>query len=125
MKSKRMKPQPLSLSGTANAILVMTSLPDQTSADELAQYLITEKLAACVNRLAPCHSLYHWQGSIESASEIPLLIKTTEQCYDAVEAAIIEKHPYELPEIIFVSVDGGYPAYLQWIASTIKLENSA
>lgn len=103
----------------------MTNLPDQASADALAQYLVSQQLAACVNRLAPCQSLYRWQGNVESASEIPLLIKTTKRCYAAVEAAIIERHPYELPEIIFVSVDGGYPAYLQWIASTIKLENSA
>lgn len=100
----------------------MTHLPDQASADELAQYLVAEKLAACVNRLAPCQSIYHWQGAIENTSEIPLLIKTTKQCYAAVQAAIVEKHPYELPEIIFVDVDGGYPAYLQWIASTIKRE---
>lgn len=104
---------------------MVTHLPDQASANALAQYLVNERLAACVNILAPCQSLYRWQGNVESANEIPLLIKTTEQGYAAVEAAIIEKHPYELPEIIFVSVDGGYPAYLQWIASTIKLENSA
>lgn len=108
------------MDSATNAILVMTSLPNQAGADELAQYLVAEKLAACVNRLAPCQSTYHWQGAIENASEIPLLIKTTEQCYPAVQAAIIEKHPYELPEIIFVTIDGGHPAYLQWIASTIK-----
>jgi len=118
-----MEPQPLSSSGKTGAILVMTNVPDLASADEIAQHLIAEKLAACVNRLAPCHSLYHWQGKIESASEIPLLIKTTESCYAAVQAAIIEKHPYELPEIIFVSVDGGSQAYLQWIASIIKTES--
>lgn len=103
----------------------MTHLPDQGSADEIAQYLVEQKLAACVNRLAPCHSVYHWQGRIEKANEIPLLIKTTRQAYASVETAIIEKHPYELPEIVHVSVDGGNPAYLQWIASSIKLDTKA
>lgn len=101
----------------------MTNLPDQTSADALAQYLVEAELAACVNRLAPCQSLYRWQGKIENASEIPLMIKTAASCYAAVEAAILEKHPYELPEIVYVHLAGGYPAYLQWIASTIKLDN--
>ena len=110
------------LSDTPEAILVMTNMPDQASADVLAQYLVEAKLAACVNRLAPCQSLYRWQGKIENASEIPLLIKTTMSCYAAVEAAILEKHPYELPEIAYVHLAGGYPAYLQWIASTIKLD---
>lgn len=94
----------------------MTNLPDEASADQLAQYLVVNNLAACVNKLAPCHSTYRWQGNIETVSEIPLLIKTSAHCYAAVETAILKKHPYELPEIMFVSVDGGYPAYLQWIA---------
>ena len=101
----------------------MTNLPDQASADALAQYLVEAELAACVNRLAPCQSVYRWQSKIENASEIPLMIKTTASCYAAVEAAILEKHPYELPEIVYVHLAGGYPAYLQWIASTIKLDN--
>ena len=116
-----MKHQPLSNAG--EAILVMTNMPDETSANALAQYLVEARLAACVNRLAPCQSLYRWQGEIENAWEIPLLIKTTSACYAAVEAAILEKHPYELPEIVYVHLAGGYPAYLQWIASTIKLDN--
>ena len=102
--------------------MVMTSMPDEASADALAQYLVETGLVACVNRLAPCQSRYHWQGKIENACEFPLLIKTISPCYAAVEAAILEKHPYELPEIVYVHLAGGYPAYLQWIASTIKLD---
>lgn len=100
----------------------MTSLPDQHSAMELAQYLVTAKLAACVNILAPCASIYHWQGKIESATEIPLFIKTTAERYGALAEAISQRHPYELPEIIRVTVDGGSPAYLQWLISSTRLE---
>ena len=98
------------------ALLVLTNLPDQNSANQIAERLIAGRLAACVNLLAPCHSIYHWEGKVESATEVPLLIKTTQERYDAVEQCILELHPYELPEIIQVPVTGGLPAYLQWIA---------
>lgn len=100
---------------TINTILVQTNLPDQAGAENIAQHLIAAKLAACVSIMAPCTSIYHWQGKTKSATEIPLLIKTTKQRYAAVEAAIRKLHPYELPEIIYVTVDGGLPAYIQWI----------
>ncbi len=104
-----------SSSQSTGALLVLTNLPDQASAEKLAHYLISRKLAACVNILAPCTSIYHWQGKTESATEIPLLIKTMEACYTALEEAIRQQHPYELPEIIHVPVTGGLPAYLTWL----------
>jgi periplasmic divalent cation tolerance protein len=103
------------MSETISTILVQTNLPNQASAENIARHLIAAKLAACVSIMAPCTSIYHWQGKIESATEIPLLIKTTRQRYASVEAAIRELHPYELPEILYVTVSGGLPAYIQWI----------
>lgn len=103
------------MSETSGTIVVLTNLPDLASAEKLAHHLVAEKLAACVNLLAPCTSIYQWHGKTENTSEIPLLIKTTAQRYQAVEAAIRDLHPYELPEIISVSVSGGLPAYIQWI----------
>lgn len=105
----------VSSSQSTGALLVLTNLPDQASAKELANYLISRKLAACINILAPCTSIYHWQGETESATEIPLLIKTTKACYAALEEAIRQQHPYELPEIIHVPITGGLPAYLTWL----------
>jgi periplasmic divalent cation tolerance protein len=102
------------------ALLIVTNLPDTTSAESLATHLVDEKLAACVNILAPCRSVYRWQGGVESANEVPLLIKTTVAAYPALEAAILARHPYELPEIIAVSVQRGLPAYLDWIASATE-----
>lgn len=98
-------------------LLVMTNLPDQESAQKLAVFLVEARLAACVNVLAPCRSTYRWQGKIESASEIPLLIKTLSIHYDKLEAAIRERHPYELPEIIAVPLSAGLPEYLAWVAA--------
>lgn len=100
------------------AILVLTNLPDQESAEKLAQYLVSSKLAACINILAPCTSIYEWQGSIARDTEVPMLIKAASAHYAALEAAIRERHPYELPEIIHVPVTGGLTAYLDWIVNS-------
>lgn len=101
----------------SQALLVLTNLPDQASARALASSLVAKRLAACVNILAPCRSMYRWQGAIESAEEIPLLIKTTDARYAALETAIRAGHPYELPEIIAVAIAHGLPEYLDWVAS--------
>jgi len=79
--------------------------------------LVQERVAACVNILAPCASVYRWQGSVQHAEEFPLLIKTTREAYAALEAAIRARHPYELPEIVAVPIEHGLPAYLDWVAA--------
>jgi periplasmic divalent cation tolerance protein len=105
-------------------LLLITNMPDQNSAQRMATSLIECHAAACVNILAPCTSVYRWQGKVESASEIPLLIKTTRSAYPRVEELIRAQHPYELPEIIAVSVEAGLPAYLQWVTTETTLLNN-
>jgi len=100
-----------------NAILVLTNLPNKVSAEKLAEILITSQLAACVNILSTCTSVYQWQGKLKKADELPMMIKTTRKQYQALEATILKYHPYELPEIICVSIDAGLPAYLEWVAA--------
>jgi periplasmic divalent cation tolerance protein len=99
------------------ALLVITNLPDAAAAHRLADHLVAHRLAACVNVLAPCLSVYRWQGQVETAEEVPLLIKTTTGRYPALETAIRENHPYELPEIVAVRLDRGLPDYLAWLAA--------
>lgn len=101
----------------AEAILVLTQLPDRSSAAALARALVEAKVAACVNVGAPVDSLYHWRGQIETATEVPVIIKTQRDRYAAVEAAIQARHPYELPEIIAVPIIDGLAPYLQWITT--------
>ena len=96
-------------------LLVFSNLPDQASAAKLAALLIEQRLAACVNVQAPCTSVYRWQGKVETATEVPIFIKTTRERYPALEAAILAHHPYELPEIIAVPLVAGLPAYLEWV----------
>lgn len=86
----------------------------------LAQTLLERRLAACVNLLSPARSLYRWQGQIETATEIPMLIKTTRAGYPALEAALRELHPYEVPEIIALPLAAGLPAYLDWVAAQLN-----
>ena len=103
------------MSSAEDFLLVITTLPDEASARKLADALVAGRLAACVNILAPCRSVYRWKGALESELEIPLLIKTTRDVYPALEAAILAAHPYELPEIIALPLALGLPAYLGWI----------
>lgn len=97
-------------------ILVITNLPDRAAAMALANKLVDERLAACVNVLAGCTSVYHWQGKNETVSEVPVFIKTLAKHYPRLEQLITSIHPYELPEIIAVPISNGWPAYLKWIA---------
>jgi periplasmic divalent cation tolerance protein len=99
------------------SLLVLTNLPDRAAAERLADALIEKRVAACVNILAPCRSVYRWQGAVQRDEEHPMLIKSTEERYAALEAAIRDGHPYELPEIIALPVERGLPAYLDWVAA--------
>jgi periplasmic divalent cation tolerance protein len=103
-----------------DTLLVISNLPDRATADRLAQALVERRLAACVNILAPCRSVYRWEGAVESAEEHPVLIKTTAQRYAAVEEAIRGLHPYEVPEIVALPLAAGLPAYLQWVADETR-----
>jgi periplasmic divalent cation tolerance protein len=98
----------------------LTNLPDRAVAERLADRLIAEKLAACVNILAPCRSVYRWKGAVQHDEEHPMLIKTTSERYAALERALREGHPYELPEIIAVPIERGLAPYLEWVAAETK-----
>ena len=84
----------------ADMLLVFSNLPDEATAQQIARHLVECRLAACVSVLAPCVSTYRWQGVIEQATEVPVVIKTTAQRYPELEAALRAQHPYELPEIV-------------------------
>ncbi len=100
-----------------DTLIVFTTVGDRETALKIARHLIDRRVAACVNVLSDCASVYRWQGKTEEAQEFPLLIKTQREAYAEVEAAIRQVHPYELPEIIAVPVERGLAAYLQWVAS--------
>ena len=86
----------------------------------MAAALVEERLAACVNILGGVHSVYRWQGAVEEASEVLLLIKTRVEKLEALEAAVRRLHSYEVPEFLILQSDGGSDAYLRWIDESIK-----
>lgn len=106
-------------------LLVFTNAPSAESARHIARSLVDARLAACVNILPECQSIYRWQGAVEEAAELPVMIKTTAAHYQAVEAAIRLAHPYELPEIVAVPVERGLPGYLAWVAAETRHEPTA
>lgn len=99
------------------SLLVITNCPDEATANAVALAAVEAGLAACANILPRVQSVYRWQGAIESASEIPVLLKTTAAAYPALEAKIRDTHPYDVPEIIALPIARGLPAYLNWLAA--------
>ena len=94
---------------------MITTVPDENLAVKITESLLQQRLAACVHVLPPGKSHYRWEGEIEAAIEITLLIKTRPDRYAELEAEIRRLHPYDVPEIIALPVVAGLPAYLQWI----------
>jgi len=94
--------------------IVMTTAGDVAKAKELAEGLVSAKLAACV-QMQDIRSVYTWQGALEKTAEVLLLIKTRVALYGRVEAFITDRHDYDVPEILAVPVLAGSPAYLAWL----------
>lgn len=94
---------------------VTTTTETKEQAEKIAKHLVETKLAACVQIVGPITSTYHWKGKVENAQEWLCLIKTREDLYNKVEAAIKRLHPYETPEIIAVPIVKGSKEYLNWI----------
>lgn len=99
-------------------VLAMTTMPDETQARRLAKQLVEERLAACVNRVR-VDSTYRWKGEVEAEPEVLLLIKTTRDRQADLQKALLDAHPYELPEFIVLPVAGGSEAYLKWLQDSV------
>ena len=99
--------------------IVLCTCPDQDSANELAAMLVKNKLAACVNILPGLTSVYEWKGNIEKSQELLLIVKTKSTAFQTVVNAILDRHPYELPEIISIPINNGLANYLSWIDDNV------
>lgn len=96
--------------------LIFTAVPDEAVAETLAHQLVDAGLAACVKVLPACQSTYRWEGRIERASEIPLIIVAHAERYTALERHLKAAHPYDVPEILAIDCNAGLPDYLRWVA---------
>jgi periplasmic divalent cation tolerance protein len=110
------------VSESSGVLLVFTNCPDAATATDIRRELVNARLAACVNQLGPVLSTYRWQGAVEEASEVTLLIKTTRERYPALEAHLRRLHPYSTPEIIAIPVERGCPHYLTWVISETRAD---
>ena len=108
-----------------SVLLCLSTAPDLASARGLADALVGEGLAACVNLVPGLQSIYRWQGQVERNDEVLLLIKTTRTCLSALQDRIVALHPYELPEVLAVESAGGLPAYLDWVVSATRSDTRA
>lgn len=97
-------------------LLAISTFPDAEAASRIAQALVEEKFAACANLIPAVHSIYRWKEKIETAGEVIVFFKTTAERRAAFQEKLRSLHPYEVPEVIFVPVDGGLLAYLRWVA---------
>jgi len=95
-------------------LLVLVTCPEDRS-EGIASALLESNLAVCINIIAQVKSFYRWQGKVQQDNESLMLIKCPSDNYRALEESVLDMHPYELPEIITVSVAGGLPDYLNWV----------
>jgi periplasmic divalent cation tolerance protein len=100
--------------------LIYVTCPDIRQAESLSRLLLEEKLAACVNLIPQMTSYYWWKGNIETANEIVLIVKTTEEWVDKAIAKIKNNHPYEIPCAISFAIEKGNEEYLEWLSSCVK-----
>jgi periplasmic divalent cation tolerance protein len=100
--------------------IALCTCSDQEQAERIARHLVEQGLAACVNILPAVQSIYRWQGAVESATEILLIIKTDSAHSHEAQMAIGQLHSYEVPEFLLLPVAGGSEAYLGWLRSSLK-----
>ena len=100
-------------------LLALTTLPSTGAAEALARTLVEEQLAACVNLVPGVRSIYRWQGAVVDGAEVLCLIKTTRARVDALTERLVELHPYEVPELITLPIDGGHAPYLAWLLAGV------
>jgi periplasmic divalent cation tolerance protein len=102
----------------------LCACPDLATARMLGRTLVDERLAACVQVLPGAESIYRWNGAVESAAEILLILKTTRGRLDALQARLVALHPYEVPELVALPAVAGLPAYLHWVAESTRVDDA-
>jgi periplasmic divalent cation tolerance protein len=104
----------------AQFIIVFITIDSPETAQKLADKLLTARKAACVSIISKVSSQYWWQGKIEKADEVMLVVKTRAALLDELITLVKQNHPYIVPEIIALPVIGGNPDYLTWLDSETK-----
>jgi periplasmic divalent cation tolerance protein len=122
--AERSVPEPVHVAPPDGLLLVLSNVPDQEVAAAIARALVDERLAACVNILGACRSIYRWRGEVEEADEVTLLVKTTRRRHAACLQRLEALHPYEVPEIVTIVPDAVWPAYASWAIAETRVASS-
>lgn len=96
-------------------LVVLCTCPDAEVGERIARTLVEERLAACVNRVPGIMSTYRWNGAVVASEEVLLQIKTRADCYAALQARLLELHPYDVPELLAIEPSDGFAPYLAWV----------
>ena len=105
---------------TQEVVTLLTAAPGMEEAQRIARALVSERLAACANIIPEVSSIYWWEGQVQDEQEAMLIIKTTPAQVDALEARLVELHPYDVPELLSIPVTGGHPPYIAWVGSEVE-----
>jgi periplasmic divalent cation tolerance protein len=100
-------------------IVVMVSVPSREVGEKLAEVLVSDGLAACVNVMGEMRSIYSWQGKIEREQELLCIIKSTRDAFEALRARVVALHPYQVPEVLALPVSDGHAPYLEWLFGAV------
>jgi len=103
----------------SDVVIVLSTVPDDASAEKIARTLVEERLVACVNLMAPMTSIYRWKGALERDTERQLLMKTTRARVPALEKRLKELHSYDVPEFIVIIADSGSADYIGWLTAEV------
>jgi periplasmic divalent cation tolerance protein len=103
------------LGGAEDVAVVLVACPDEETGGTIARALVEERLAACVNVTREVSSIYRWQGNVEEARELLLIVKARADRLDALISRIVALHPYEVPEVLALAVARGHAPYLDWV----------
>jgi periplasmic divalent cation tolerance protein len=104
----------------ADMLVVLCTFPDSETARRISKEIISENLAACVNLIPKVESIYRWEGKIEQANEVLAIFKVATVGFKNLETILLEKHPYETPEIVAISPDQVSEKYLKWVNSVSR-----
>jgi len=104
---------------TEKCILVLCTCPDDVVGAKIATTLVTERLAACVNRIPRVVATFRWKDAVQTDAESLLLIKTVDRLLEPLSRRIHDLHPYETPEVIKLPIEGGSEPYLAWIGQSV------
>jgi periplasmic divalent cation tolerance protein len=105
---------------SADYVVVLTTLPADADGTAFGRSLVDERLAACVNLLAPMESVYRWEGQVEQERERQVIIKTSRARLSDLWDRVRELHPYEVPEFLVLTIADGNEAYLRWVGESTK-----